>query len=235
MSGSSSALRRPVDAGSLPPGGGSASCNALENRAIGAMFAESDRMMTPSAAESRPDLSEPSDGAVVQAVLAGERDAFRLLVQRHQGLLYRHALRTIGSADDAADLVQRAFVAGFNKLERCEQPERVAGWLFRIASNLCKDFLKDRRRQNVSLDDPDVIPIDWDTPGERAERREIRDRVGSALAALVLEQREAFMLKHIEGYSYDEMAELTGASVSALKMRVARARDALRDVLEVVR
>lgn len=235
MSGSSSAVRNLAVAGPLPSGGGSASWVGPRKRPIGAMFADSEGMLTPSVAESRTVTQEPSDSAVVRAVLAGEREAFRLLVRRHQGLLYRHALRTIGSADDAADLVQRAFVAGFNKLDRCEHPERVAGWLFRIASNLCKDFLKDRRRQTVSLDDPDVIPIDWDTPGDRAERREIRDRVGRALAALVEEQREAFMLKHIEGYSYDEMAELTGASVSALKMRVARAREALQEVLEVVR
>ncbi len=149
--------------------------------------------------------------------------------------MYRHALHMVGSPDDAADVVQQAFVAGFTKLARCEDPERVAGWLFRIASNLCKDFLKDRRRQTVSIDDADIIPIDWDTPGERMERREIRDRVRTALAALAPDQREAFVLKHVEGRSYDEMAQMLGASVSALKMRVMRARDAMQDALEVYR
>lgn len=179
--------------------------------------------------------SEPSDGAVVRAVLSGKRDFYRLLVRRHQDPMYRHALRMIGSPDDAADVVQRAFVTGFDKLEQCQDPEKVAGWLFRIASNLCRDFLKNRRRQNVSLDDPDVIPINWDTPGERAERREIRDRLNAALGALAPDQREAFVLKHVEGHSYDEMAEQLDASVSALKMRVKRAREALQSALEVLR
>jgi RNA polymerase sigma-70 factor (ECF subfamily) len=178
---------------------------------------------------------EPSDGAVVRAVLAGQREFFRLLVRRHQDGMYRHVVRMVRSPDDAADLVQRAFVTGFGKLDRCQDPEKVAGWLFRIASNLCKDFLKDRRRQTVSLDDPDVIPIDWNTPGERAERRELRERIGDAVAQLAPEQREAFLLKHVEGHSYDEMAELLDTSVSALKMRVKRAREALQGALEVFR
>ncbi len=195
---------------------------------VGAMFAPTVNTMT----SAKP---EPSDGAVVRAVLAGQREFFRLLVRRHQDVMYRHALRMVGSPDDAADVVQRAFVSGFHKLDRCKDPDRVAGWLFRIAANLCKDFLKDRRRNTISLDDPDVIPIDWDNPGDRAERSEIRDRVEEALADLAPEQREAFELKHVEGHSYEEMAELLNASVSALKMRVKRAREALQGALEVCR
>ena len=195
-------------------------------------------MITGNSTRARPapmGVNEPSDGSVVRAVLAGKRDFYRLLVRRHQDPMYQHALRMIGSPDDAADVVQRAFVTGFGKLDQCQDPEKVAGWLFRIASNLCRDFLKNRRRRDVSLDDPDVIPIHWDTPGERAERREIRDRLNAALLGLAPDQREAFVLKHVEGHSYEEMADRLQVSVSALKMRVKRAREALQSALEVLR
>lgn len=180
-----------------------------------------------------PEQHHPTDGAVVRAVLAGQSEFYRLLVRRHQDRIYRYAVHMVGSPDDAADIAQRAFVTGYRKLARCKDPDRVGAWLFRIAANGCKDFLKDRRRETVSLDDPDVIPIHGSGPGEQTERREIRRRVQEALAALPTDQREAFVLKHLDGHSYDEMATLLDASVSALKMRVKRAREALQQTLRV--
>lgn len=170
---------------------------------------------------------------MVRAVLAGQGELYRLLVRRHQDRLFRHALRMVASPDDAADIVQRAFVTGYRKLGSCRTPDRVGAWLFRIAANLCKDFLKDRRRETVPLDDGNVIPIDRRTPGEDVERREIRTRVREALQRLPAEQREAFVLKHLEGHSYDEMTVQLQVSVSALKMRVKRAREELQRTLRV--
>jgi RNA polymerase sigma-70 factor (ECF subfamily) len=180
----------------------------------------------------KPERPQPPDEAVVRAVLAGQGEFYRLLVRRHQDRMYRHALRMVGSSDDAADIVQRTFVTGYRKLAGCE-PEKVAAWLFRISSNLCKDFLKDRRRQTVPLDDPDVIPIHGTTPSDDVERREIRHHVEEALRRLPADQREAFVLKHLEGHSYDEMAGLLEVSVPALKMRVKRAREQLQQTLRV--
>lgn len=176
---------------------------------------------------------QPGDGAVVRAVLAGQGELYRLLIRRHQDRLYRHALRMVGSPDDAADIVQRAFVTGYRKLGRCRTPDRVGAWLFRIAANLCKDFLKDRRRQTVSLDHPDVGPTDGTMPSEYVERREIRGRIREALGRLPAEQREAFVLKHLEGQSYEEMTAHLQVSVPALKMRVKRAREQLKRTLRV--
>ena len=176
-----------------------------------------------------------SDGEVVRAVLEGRREMFRLLVRRYQDVLYRHALRMVGRPDDAADLVQRALVKGYQRLADCRDPDRVGGWLFRALSNLCKDFLKSPRREDLSIDGADATIVVEEGPADDAERSELRRSLNEALDRLGPEAREAFVMKHLEGRSYEEMATLLGASESALKMRVMRARDELRSLLEVYR
>ena len=184
-----------------------------------------------------PSMSaeELSDGEVVREILGGQREMYRVLVRRYQDVLYRHAYRMVGRADDAADIVQKTLVSGFQKLNRCRDPERVGGWLFRIAANLCKDFLKSPRRDDLSLDGASATVIDRSSPDDDLEREELKERVQQVLERLSPEQREAFVLKHLEGRSYDEIATLLGASKSALKMRVLRAREELQTLLKVYR
>ena len=184
-----------------------------------------------------PSMSaeELSDGEVVREILGGQREMYRVLVRRYQDVLYRHAYRMVGRADDAADIVQKTLVSGFQKLNRCRDPERVGGWLFRIAANLCKDFLKSPGRDDLSLDGASATVIDRSSPDDDLEREELKERVQQALERLSPEQREAFVLKHLEGRSYDEIATLLGASKSALKMRVLRAREELQTLLKVYR
>ncbi|MCH7892088.1 MAG: RNA polymerase sigma factor [Gemmatimonadetes bacterium] len=176
---------------------------------------------------------ELSDGEVVREILGGQREMYRVLVRRYQDVLYRHAYRMVGQPDDAADIVQKTLVSGFQKLNRCRDPERVGGWLFRIAANLCKDFLKSPRRADLSIEGASATVIDPSRPDADLEREELRERVQQALERLSPEQREAFVLKHLEGRSYGEMATLLGASKSALKMRVLRAREELQTLLKV--
>ena len=173
-----------------------------------------------------------SDRDVVLRVLTGDTDHFAELVRRYADRLYRHAERMTGRPEDAADLVQAAFIRGFQRLGRCD-PDRVGGWLFRIAANLCRDYLDDPRRAQVPLDDaPPVAAPVTAGPERTLERRELGRTLNEALARLTAEQREAFLLKHHEGHSYAEMAELLGVPEAALKMRVHRAREALRALLE---
>jgi RNA polymerase sigma-70 factor (ECF subfamily) len=153
-------------------------------------------------------------------------------VRRYKDALYRYAERMTGRSDDAADVVQQAFIKGFRNLERCRDPERVGGWLFRIAVNLCKDHLKGRVRREVPLESGEPLRATRGLPEEGVERAEIREEIYRALQALSDEQREAFVLKHVEGWSYEEMAEKLDVSVPALKMRVHRARDQLQELLE---
>ncbi|KPK83052.1 MAG: hypothetical protein AMS25_01435 [Gemmatimonas sp. SM23_52] len=182
--------------------------------------------------ESRRELS---DGAVVRAVRDGRQDAFAVLVNRYQDVLYRHAERMTGRPDEAADIVQISFLKGYENLERCRDPERVGAWLFRITANQCKDYLKSRRRRDLRLESAAAHASERADPEETAERGQMKDRIGAALDRLSADEREAFVLKHIEGLSYEEMSQLLEASVPALKMRVHRARQELQALLEEYR
>ena len=179
-----------------------------------------------------PSPVERTDAQVVRDVLAGDRDAYRVLVRRYGDTLHGHALRMTGNSDEAADLVQRALVQGFGKLRRCRDPHRVGAWLFRILANLCKDHVRSPRRSDVPLGIlSGVLPGSSD-PMADTERAEARSRIWGALDSLTPEQKEAFVLKHVEGRSYEEIAAVMDLSVASLKMRVHRAREALRGLLE---
>jgi RNA polymerase sigma-70 factor (ECF subfamily) len=137
------------------------------------------------------------------------------------------------SPDEAADLVQRALVQGFRKLHSCRDPERVGAWLFRITANLCKDHVRSpRRKRDVPLAPLAGVVRGSADPEADAQDAETRRRVWEALQSLTPEQREAFVLKHVDGRSYEEIAAVMDLSVASLKMRVHRAREALKGLLE---
>jgi RNA polymerase sigma-70 factor (ECF subfamily) len=176
-------------------------------------------------------VNERTDEELIARVLAGERERFSVLVQRYQEPMFRHALGMLGDADAASDLVQDSFVKAYTHLETCQDPARFAAWMFRIVRNRCMDHLKNRRQHSVPLEDDAASAPAGDDPGTVLERAELGREVRQALESLPEAQREAFLLKHVEGRSYDEMAEMLDASVSALKMRVMRAREALQALL----
>ena len=167
-------------------------------------------------------------------MLQGDQAHYEVLVLRYQEAMYRHAYGMVGDPDAAADLVQDSLVKAYTRLGTCD-PERFAAWLFRILRNRCKDYLKSRRRRDVPLldDGPHAAPLS-DDPVRTLERTELGKVVSEALARIPESQREAFLLKHVEGRSYEEMAEMLDAGISALKMRVMRAREALQEMLRDV-
>lgn len=176
------------------------------------------------------DAGGPSDGELVRRVLAGDSDAFEPLVRRHQEELYRYARNLRIDHDVASDMVQDAFVTAYTRIEQCADPDRFRYWLFRILRNRCLDWLRDVRRRSVALDDV-TLEAGGRSPHESASGAELRHSIEHALDTLTIDLREAFLMKHHEGRSYQEMAELADASVSAMKMRVHRAREALREAL----
>jgi RNA polymerase sigma-70 factor (ECF subfamily) len=173
-----------------------------------------------------------ADGELVARVLAGERDAYAELVRRHQEPLLRYAYGMVSDQDAAADLVQDGLVKAYASLATCQEPARFGAWLFRIVKNRCTDYLKEHRRRDVPLEPDAPFVSDRDDPARDLERARLRGAVERALAELPEAQRDAFLLKHVEGRSYEEMAEMLGDGVSALKMRVMRAREALKASLE---
>jgi RNA polymerase sigma-70 factor (ECF subfamily) len=205
-----------------------------EGSSIRRQGGEAPERRDPTLGEGRPFRSPepgPSDAEVVRTVLAGSDEAYALLVRRYEDVLYRYAVRMTGRPDEASDIVQQAFIKGYRNLRRCRQPEKVGAWLFRIAVNLAKDHLKSRAHRNLPLEAVGTVTSEGAGPDERVERTEIRDEIERALARLTPEQREAFVLKHVEGWSYEEMSERLDVSVPALKMRVHRAREELQSLL----
>ena len=143
----------------------------------------------------------------------------------------RFAVRMLGSRDDADDALQSAFVRAYRKIGECRDPARFGAWLYQIVVNECRTlaFRRDRRerrlvRDDVGLEQHAVVSSE----GAQFELEEIQ----RVLVELPLEQREAFVLKYVEELSYEEMSELTGVGVSALKMRVNRASQRLRQLLD---
>jgi RNA polymerase sigma-70 factor (ECF subfamily) len=178
------------------------------------------------------DPQEPevdADQAVIDRILSGDRDAFGILIARYSDPLYRHAVGMTGSPDDAADILQNSFIKAYQHLG--EVRGRFDAWVFRIVANGCKDWLKNIRRTHLSYEEDDQ-PSGYETPDEELDRGELRGDLDKALAALPASLREAFVMKHVEGRSYEDMAELLETTVGALKMRVHRAREALQKLLE---
>ena len=175
-----------------------------------------------------------SDGTVVGAVLDGESAAFAELVRRHQDAQYRFAVRMLGDRDDADDALQSAFVRAYRGLSDCREPERFGAWLRRIVLNECRTLATRQRRREKRFDRDEGVFDRMEDPEGLADPFAL-ERVEQALGTLNLEHREAFVLKYVEELSYEEMADATGAGVSALKMRVKRACEQLREQLQGVR
>lgn len=178
-------------------------------------------------------MTETSDGELVARTLEGERQAFGVLVMRHQDRMLAYA-KYMGFGDaQADDLVQDAFVRAYRHLKRCGDPERFAGWLFRILSNLCRTAGSKRSRRKIRpLEGMATLESDEPSPHEVAEATWTRETVRAALEAVPDDQREALVLMYLQGYTISEIEDLTGASTSAVKMRLKRGRDALRAELE---
>jgi RNA polymerase sigma-70 factor, ECF subfamily len=166
------------------------------------------------------------DMSIVQRAKRGDRAAFAALVDFYYARSLRFAVHMLGNGQDAEEAVQDTFVRVHGALHRYDEFDRFESWLFRILANRCRTMMgREARRSRVLVygdlaqdrgTAPDVDAIVW------------REEIQSALAALPAAQREAFLLRHVEGLEYEEMGRITGAGVSALKMRVKRACEFLR-------
>ena len=176
-----------------------------------------------------------SDAAIVRQVLEGDTEAFGVLVERHQERCTRLAIHILGSREDAEDAVQETFLRAYRSLASYQERDRFTAWLVRILVNQCRTALARQRRRAVEVPDWDWATAAGTAAGgaeeHPADRAALREELERALATLEPEQREAVVLKFAEELSYEEIATATGASVSALKMRVQRACRRLRALL----
>lgn len=182
------------------------------------------------------EIRQITDEEIIRKCLNGEREVYRVFVERYQDKIFNLIYRYVGSYDSAQDIAQEAFVKAFESLGSFRNDARFSTWLYRIAVNKCKDFLKDRRRDDVSLERV-AAPASsrysspFVGPEEGFLRRERATNINKAILALSPMYREAFLLRHMEGLSYNEMRKILGLPINTLKMRVFRARKSLRRML----
>ncbi len=184
---------------------------------------------------------EASDAAQVAQALAGDQDAFRALVERHSGSLFRLAYRMTGNEHDAEEVVQETFLRAYRRLNRFESRASFGTWIYRIGVNCSLDLMRKvrtERSQKVTddsteeLDMMERMPSEDPAPDRLLLSTELRGHVAAALDTLSATERAAFVLRHFEGRSIEEIGKTLGLRASATKNSVFRAVQKLRHALE---
>ncbi|MEZ4636675.1 MAG: sigma-70 family RNA polymerase sigma factor [Caldilineaceae bacterium] len=168
--------------------------------------------------------------ALLERSLAGDLSAFNHIVVEYQALAYSVAYRLLDDADSAGDAVQDSFIKAFRALETFRGGS-FKSWLMRIVTNTCYDVLRARKRRKTdSIDDMPVeseyIPAftdDSESPQQYVERQELAGLISLAIRHLPEDQQISIVLCDVEGYSYEEIAEITGAAIGTVKSRISRA------------
>lgn len=180
------------------------------------------------------DRGCPDEAALIARCLHNDREAFGILVERYAEPILNLAYRMVGDYVDAKDLAQETFLSAWKGLPQFRANARFSTWLYRIAVNKCTDCLRARRQPEVPADaegeslDMAELAVDYGTPERELSQKEMGLHLEKALQAIPVLYREAFILKHVEGLSYEEMSEILGVRGDTLKMRVYKARIALR-------
>lgn len=180
-------------------------------------------------------MNDASDQHLIDQCLAGQTDAFGQLVERYQYRLFGSLVHVIGSADDAQDVAQDAFVQAFEKLGTFRGQSAFYSWLFRIALNAAVSAKRKTRRVTGSVDAIREAtgdePVDKNTSSSPDNAAHVGDRqrlVRRALAQLPEEYRTALVLKEMDDLKYEEIAEILGVPLGTVRSRIHRARQELR-------
>ena len=181
-------------------------------------------------------MTREQEAQIVRRVLEGDVNAFEDLVTEHEKGVYAIAQRMTGNAEDAADMAQETFIKAYNSLSSFRGDSKFSVWLYRIATNVCLDFLRSRSRKptvslSVEADDGEETQMDIadesQSPEQLLERGLTRDAVRRGLKSLSPEYRQILLLREIQGLSYEEIAEALALEVGTVKSRIFRARKRL--------
>jgi RNA polymerase sigma-70 factor (ECF subfamily) len=191
----------------------------------------------PAVTQPRPDeLDRARDRALVEEALKGNLEAFNRLVELYQDMLFGLTVRVVNDREAAADAVQEAFLSAYRNLSRF-RGDSFRSWLTRIALNAATDILRLRKRRPADPF-PEWEDESWQPPTDEAEGPEAtavrRSRslvIAHAMAQITTDQRAAIVLYDVEGYDYQEIADMQGVSLGTVKSRIHRGRLALRDLL----
>lgn len=176
-------------------------------------------------------LDKFADAQLVALALQGNRDAYGELVRRHQTFAYNVALRVVGNRADALDVTQDAFVRAYDALASFDAARPFAPWLSAIVTNLALNFVQ-RKRPALELQE-DLRATPQSDPAQRALENEKQARVRAALRELPPQWRAVIELRHFQDLSYDEIADALDMPLSDVKSHLFRARQKLKQLLEV--
>ena len=182
-----------------------------------------------------------TDAATVALARGGDSEAFRALVERHSRAVYRIAHRMTGNPSDAEDVVQETFLKAYRQLNRFESRANFGTWLHRIAVNCSIDLIRSRPHREAGHDTADLeemggaeaaVNTGHKTPERLMLSTEVQDRIASAMSALSDRERAAFVLRHFEGHSIDDISRSLGMKSNAAKHSIFRAVRKMRSALE---
>jgi RNA polymerase sigma-70 factor (ECF subfamily) len=186
-----------------------------------------------------------TDAIAIERVLAGDREAYRALVDRHSRNVHRLAYRLTGNAHDAEDVVQEAFLRAYQKLQQFEARANFGTWVYRIAANYAIDRLRQRQKEEARREQPETHAQDGleqdplmqvrdekPTPERLMQSTQLRREMQRALEKLSHAERTAFVMRHWEGRGIEEIAGVLKSNSSAAKNTVFRAVQKLRQALE---
>ncbi|MBX3052467.1 MAG: sigma-70 family RNA polymerase sigma factor [Caldilineaceae bacterium] len=172
---------------------------------------------------------------LIEQSLNGDLNAFNHLILEYQNLAYSVAYRLLSNTESAADAVQDSFIKAYRALDSFRGGS-FKSWLMRIVTNTCYDVLRAQKRRRT--DSLDALPVEEEyatqlidrkeSPDQYVERGELTELIEAAISSLPEDQRTAMVLCDIQGYAYEEIAEMTGVAMGTVKSRISRARGRVR-------
>jgi RNA polymerase sigma-70 factor (ECF subfamily) len=189
------------------------------------------------------ELKSLDDASLVSEYLTGQPRAFDALVDRYQTRLLNFIYRTVGDRERSEDLVQEVFIRVHRHLARFDHTKKFSTWIYTIASNLAKNELRNRSRNPIVLFqtmtsgwEEEERPLEFEDPSARPDdlfrKRHVRSLVEQTVAQLPQHHREVFVLRELEGRSYEEIAEITHCNLGTVKSRLNRARSSFAEIIE---
>jgi RNA polymerase sigma-70 factor, ECF subfamily len=178
-------------------------------------------------------MDQKTDAAIVARVLRGDRSSYALLVDAYKGPVFNLALRMTQNREDADDLTQEIFIRAYQQLNKFNLEKKFFTWLYTIGINLIRNHLKKKALQ--VLEGPSLNEVEQEEKEDKEGRQlaeESHVRLEKAMQQLPMEAREAIILKFQQGLTFEEIAEMTGDSISAVKMRIYRGLDRLKLLIQ---
>jgi RNA polymerase sigma-70 factor, ECF subfamily len=216
---------------------------------VGTNFEDQSLTMKLDTHNSKTEATKPAhvtDEVLMEQLAAGSHHAFEELLARYEAPVITFCYAFVRNREAAEDLAQEAFLRVFRNAKRYQPVAKFTTWLYRIAANLCiNELKKGKLRQSRSLDEPagpdpdgtkiiERIASDHASPLSDAESHEAQSLIGKAIDHLPDDQRTTLIMVEYHHMAYQDIAEILGVTVSAIKMRVKRARETLRETLKIL-